>query len=52
MGWNQSFFIEDLLDPQTALFIPSPANIFPNKLAPNVPNNILRNPPFCSFASF
>ena len=25
---------------------------FPNKLAPNVPNNILRNPPFCSFTSF
>ena len=27
-------------------------NISPNKLAPNVPNSILRNPPFCSFASF
>ena len=25
---------------------------FPNKLAPNVPNNMLRNPPFCSFVSF
>ena len=27
------------------------ANIFPNKLAPSVPINILRNPPSCSFAS-
>ena len=25
---------------------------FPNKQAPKVPYNILRNPPFCSFASF
>ena len=25
---------------------------FPNKLAPNVPNSILRNTPFCSFTSF
>ena len=24
----------------------------PNKPAPNVPNNALRNPPFCSFTSF
>ena len=29
-----------------------PADIIPNKLALNVPNNILRNPPFYSFASF
>ena len=29
-----------------------PVNRFPNKLAPNVPNNILRNKPFCSIASF
>ena len=29
-----------------------PANRFPNKLAPNVPNNMLKNSPFCSFASF
>ena len=35
-----------------ALFIPLPAKIFPNKLALNVPNNILRNPRFCSEASF
>ena len=30
---------------------PMPPSIFPDKLAPNVPN-ILRNPPFWSFASF
>ena len=42
-----------------ALTVPSPAqfvllhvNRFPNKLAPNVLNNILRNPPFYSFDSF
>ena len=28
-----------------------PVKRFPNKLAPTVPNNIPRNPPFCSFAS-
>ena len=51
-------FNEDL-DPEPALIIPSPAlitplpaNIFPNKLAPSVPSNILRNPPFYFFASF
>ena len=27
-------------------------NRFPNKLAPNVPNNMLRNSLFCSFASY
>ena len=29
-----------------------PANRFPNKLASNVLNNILKNHPFCFFASF
>ena len=45
--------------PSPALTIPSPAlcislpvKRFPNKLAPNVPNNILRNPPFYCFISF
>ena len=38
--------------PSPALIFPLPANIFPNKPAPNVPNNILRNIPFSSFASF
>ena len=38
--------------PLTFLFTPLPVRRFPNKLAPNVPNNILRNPPFCFFISF
>ena len=29
-----------------------PCNRFPNKLGPKVPDNIARNPPFCSFTSF
>ena len=41
-----------LLFPEPALKIPFPVNKFPNKLAPKVPNNILKNPPFCSFVSF
>ena len=32
-----------------ALYISHPVKRFPNKVAPNVPNNKLRNPPFCSF---
>ena len=32
--------------------MPLLVNRFPNKLAPNVAHNILRNPPFCRFASF
>ena len=36
----------------SVLIVPLPANRFPNKLAPKVPNNILKNPPFYSFASF
>ena len=60
MGWNQKIFLsEDLLDPLPTLAIPSPAliiplsaNIFPNKLASNGLNNILRNLTFCYFASF
>ena len=35
-----------------ALTIPFSANKCPNKLAPKVPNNILKNPLFCSFVSF
>ena len=46
--------------PSPALTIPSPAliipfppvNKLPNKLAPHVPSNILRNPPLCSLVSF
>ena len=63
-GGIKNFLIEDLLGPYSALIIPSPlepypaltirllATIFPNKLAPNVPYNVIRNHPFCSFASF
>ena len=29
-----------------------PVNRFPNELPPNIPNNILRNPSFCSFTLF
>ena len=39
--------------PSPALIIPFPlVNKFPNKLAPNVPSNILKNPPLCSLLSF
>ena len=29
--------------------MPLPVNTFPNKIAPNVPNNVLRNLSFCYF---
>ena len=59
-GVESKFFLSgDFLDPYPTLAVPSPAlitplsaNIFPKRLAPNVPNSIPRNPPFCSFASF
>ena len=35
-----------------ALIIPFPDNKLPNKLASNVPSNILKNPPVCSLVSF
>ena len=35
-----------------ALIVPLSFNRFPNQLATKVSNNILRNPPFCYFASF
>ena len=38
--------------PSPALIIPFPDNKLPNKLAPNVPSNILKNPPLCSLVSF
>ena len=37
--------------PVPALTIPFPFNKFLNKLAPKVPNNILKNASFCSFVS-
>ena len=36
----------------SALITPLPVNRLPNNLAPNVPNEIPKNPPFSSFASF
>ena len=52
---NLGFFLRPL--PSPARTIPSPGRIIPfppvtklpNKLAPNVPSNILKNPPLCSF---
>ena len=41
-----------LIIPSPALFTQRPVNIFPNKLAPIVPNNIPRNPDFSSCTSF
>ena len=38
--------------PSPALIVLLPVNRFSYKLAPKVPNNISRNPPFCSFALF
>ena len=38
--------------PEPGLTTPFPAKMFPNRLAPKVPNKILKNPPFCSFVSF
>ena len=52
------FFIHfpALKDPFPDLTVPFPDKCFvnrsPSKLAPNVPSNILKNPPFCSFFSF
>ena len=37
--------------PCAVAIAPLPAKKFANKLALHVPNNILKNPPFCSFAS-
>ena len=55
---NLVFFLLPL--PSPALTFPSPAliipfpplNKLPNKLAPNVPSNILKNHPLCSLVSF
>ena len=41
-----------LIVPSPALIVHLPVNRFPNKLAPNVPNSILKNVPFCFMASF
>ena len=53
---NLGFFLLPLRArtiPSPALIIPfPPVNKLPNKLAPNVPSNILKNPPLCSLVSF
>ena len=38
--------------PALVVIAPLPANIIPNKLAPNVPNDMPIHPSFHSFASF
>ena len=50
---------QSFLDPYPALIVPFvvlatplPASIFPNKLAPSIPNNILRKPYFRPLTSF
>ena len=52
---NLGFFLLPLparTIPSPALIIPFPVNKLPNKQAPNVPSNILKNPPLCSLVSF
>ena len=51
MGQHKKFS-PALITPSPALITPFPVNALPNKLSANVPNNIGRNPPFCSFLSF
>ena len=61
---SQNYFKDDVIC--SALIVLSPARItaspplinllpdskFPNKIVPNVPNNVPRNPPSCSFTLF
>ena len=47
---NLDIFLLPLSSPYT--FIPFPLNKLPNKLAPNVPSSILKNPRLCSLVSF
>ena len=51
MSWHYESW-PALTVPLPALIVPLPVNKFPNKPALKVPNNIPRNPPFRSFASF
>ena len=52
---NLEFFLAPspaLTIPSPALTIPFPVNKLPNKRAPNVPSNILKDPPLYSLVSF
>ena len=51
MRWHWKFSLA-LVTPSPALITPFPVNAFSNILAANVPNDMKRNPSFCSFASF
>ena len=50
MGWHKTFS-SAIIVPLLVLIVPLPVRRL-NKLTTNVPNSILRNPPFCSFSSF
>ena len=57
MGRNQKFFLSEdffrsITNSSSSFSCSLAANIFPKRLVPDVPNSILRNLPFCSFASF
>ena len=41
-----------LIVPLAILIVPLPGYRFRNKLEPSLPNKILKNPVYCSFASF
>ena len=41
-----------LIIPLPGVTVPVPVNRFPNKLTPDVPDNMPRNPRFCTIASF
>ena len=43
---------KSILFPKPALNTSFPANMLPKKLTPKVPNNILKNPPYCCFVSY
>ena len=47
-------FIPALITPRADIlaFTSLPRDRFPNKLAPYIPYNMLRNPPICPFDSF
>ena len=51
MMWHQNFWPAPITS-LPLLINPYSVNLLPNKPAATVPNHILRNPPFCYFASF